>query len=71
MITRPDVLVLGITASVIGGLVGGILLFTGMNFIMSGQNSGWVLLLLTGPVCGVIGWFLARRLARKKSASPP
>ena len=65
MITRPDILVLGITASVIGGLVGGILLFTGMNLIVDGRNAGWVLLLATGPVCGGIGWYLARRLARK------
>ena len=65
MITRPDLLVLGITASVVGGLVGGILLFTGMNLIVGGQNAGWVLLLLTGPVCGLIGWYLARRLAKK------
>ena len=69
MITRPDLLVLGLTASVIGGLVGGILLFAGMNLIITGQNGGWLLLLLTGPVCAAIGWVLASRLARKKSAS--
>jgi hypothetical protein len=65
MITRPDILVLGIRASVIGGLVGGILLFTGMNLIMSGQNAGWVLLLLTAPVCMGIGWLLAKGLAKR------
>lgn len=65
MITRPDLLVLGIRASVIGGLVGGILLFTGMNMIMSGQNVGWVLLLLTAPACTGVGWLLAKGLAKK------
>ncbi len=65
MITRPDLLVLGIRASVIGGLVGGILLFTGMNLIISGQNFGWVLLLLTAPVCTGIGWLLAKGLVKK------
>ncbi len=65
MITRPDILVLGITASVIGGLFGGILLFVGMTLIMSGQNAGWLLLLATAPVCTAIGWWLARRVARK------
>jgi hypothetical protein len=65
MITKPDILVLGLTASVIGGLAGGILLFTGMNLIVSGQNGGWVLLLATGPACAGIGWLLARRLLRK------
>ncbi len=65
MITKPDILVLGITASVTSGLVGGILLFTGMNLIMGGQNFGWLLLLATGPVCAAIGWFLAKKLNRK------
>lgn len=65
MITRPDILVLGITASIFGGLVGGMLLFTGMNFIMTGQNAGWILLLGTAPACGLIGWYLARRLNKK------
>jgi hypothetical protein len=65
MITRPDILVLGITASVIGGLFGGMLLFVGMTLIMSGQNAGWLLLLATAPVCTGIGWWLARRVAKK------
>ncbi len=65
MITKPDILVLGLTCAVIGGLAGGMLLFTGMNLIVSGQNLGWVFLLATGPVCAAIGWFLAKRLAKK------
>ncbi len=65
MITKPDILVLGLTCSVIGGLAGGILLFTGMNLIVGGQNGGWLLLLATGPVCAGIGWYLAKRLNRK------
>lgn len=65
MITRPDLLILGLRASVIGGLVGGILLFAGMNLIMTGQNLGWLLLLLTAPACMAIGWLLANRLDRR------
>jgi hypothetical protein len=65
MVTRADLLVLGITASVVGGLVGGILLFTGMNLIMDGRNAGWLLLLITGPACGLIGWHLGRKLGKK------
>jgi hypothetical protein len=65
MITKPDILVLGLTSAVTGGLAGGILLFTGMNLIVSGQNLGWVLLLATGPLCAGLGWFLAKRLCRK------
>jgi hypothetical protein len=65
MITKPDILVLGLTSAVIGGMAGGILLFTGMNLIISGQNLGWVLLLATGPLCAAIGWFLAKRVCKK------
>ena len=69
MITRPDILLLGIRSSVLGGLAGGILLFTGMQLIISGQNAGWVLLLATAPACCGIGWLLAKGLAKK--ATPP
>ena len=65
MITRADILVLGLRAAVIGGLAGGILLFVGMNLVMSGQNIGWVPMLLSGPVCGGIGFLLARSLANR------
>lgn len=65
MITKPDILVLSLTSAVIGGLAGGILLFTGMNLIVGGNNTGWVLLLVTGPACAAIGWFLAKRLIKK------
>jgi hypothetical protein len=65
MITRADLLVLGLYSSVLGGLAGGILLFTGMNMVMSGQNLGWLFMLVAGPVCGGIGFFLARRAAKR------
>ena len=67
MTKRPEILVLGITACVLGGLFGGMLLFSGMTLIMSGQNTGWILLLTTAPVCALIGWYLARRVVAKLS----
>jgi hypothetical protein len=70
MITRADILVLGLYSAVLGGLAGGILLFAGMNLIMGGTNGGWILMLLAGPVCGAIGFFLARRTARKGGLPP-
>lgn len=65
MITRGDILLLGITASVIGSLTGGILLFAGMSLIVAGANLGWLLLLPAAPLSGLFGWILARRLAKQ------
>ncbi len=65
MITRADILVLGLRTAVIGGLAGGILLFVGMTLVMSGQNIGWLPMLLSGPVCGLIGYLFARSLANR------
>jgi hypothetical protein len=65
MITRAEILVLGLSAAVIGGLLGGILLFAGMNLVMQGRNIGWLLMLSTAPVCGGIGYWKAKRLADK------
>ena len=63
MISRGDILMLGIASGVSGGLIGGILLFAGMSMIVAGANLGWVLLLPAAPLSGVVGWILARRLA--------
>jgi hypothetical protein len=65
MITRADLLILGLSAGVLGGLAGGILLFAGMEMIMGGNNGGWILMLLAGPVCGGIGIVLARWAAKR------
>ena len=65
MITRADILVLGLSAAIIGGLVGGILLFAGMSLVMGGQNAGWIAMLLSSPICGAIGYWMAKRLANK------
>ncbi len=63
MISRGDILMLGISAGVTGGLIGGLLLGIGMNLIVAGANIGWLLLLPAAPLSGVVGWILARRLA--------
>ena len=65
MIDRGDVLMLGISASVIGCLVGGLLLGLGLGLVVAGANIGWLLLIPAAPVSGGIGWLLARRLARQ------
>lgn len=68
MVSRGEILILGITAGVSGGLIGGLLLGIGMDLVVNGQPLGWLLLLPAGPVSGIVGWLLARRLARQAAA---
>lgn len=70
MVTRNDIIMLGLGAGVTGGLVGGVLLFAGMTLVVGGANSGWLLLIPAAPVSGLIGWIMARRLARQLDANP-
>jgi len=65
MITRADIIWLGVAAGVIGSLVGGIMLGTGMDLIVNGQPWGWLLLLPGAPVSAVPGRLLARKLCRQ------
>ena len=67
MVTREDILVLGLTAGVIGSLVGGMMLGIGLGLVIGGQHLGWLLLLPAAPVAGMIGYLLARRLASRMS----
>ena len=50
MITRSDIIWLGVSAGVTGSLIGGMMLGIGMDLIVNGQP--W-------------GWLLARKLARR------
>ncbi len=65
MVTRGDILVLGISAGVSGGLIGGLLLGIGLGLVVAGANVGWLLLIPAAPISGVVGWVMARRLARQ------
>ena len=65
MINRGDILMLGLSAGVSGSLLGGLMLGIGMNLIMAGANIGWLLLLPAAPAAGLLGYLLARRLARQ------
>jgi hypothetical protein len=66
MITRADIIWLGVSAGVIGSLVGGMMLGIGMSMVMNGEPHGWLLLLPGAPVSAIPGWLLARRLARQQ-----
>jgi hypothetical protein len=65
MITRGDLLWLGLASGVTGGLIGGMLLGVGMYLAANGANIGWLMMLPAAPLSGVIGWILARRLAKQ------
>ena len=63
MITRSDIIWLGVAAGVMGSLIGGMMLGIGLDLIVNGQPWGWLLLLPAAPVSALPGWLLARKLA--------
>ncbi|PPQ38013.1 hypothetical protein [Rhodopila globiformis] len=65
MITRGEIIWLGVSAGVTGSLVGGMMLGIGMDLIVNGQPLGWLLLLPAAPVAALPGWLLARKLANQ------
>jgi hypothetical protein len=65
MVTRNDIVWLGVFAGVSGCLLGGMLLGIGMDLIVNGQPLGWLLMLPGAPVSALPGWVMARRLARQ------
>jgi hypothetical protein len=65
VVSRADILWLGIASAVIGCLVGGMMLGIGMDLIVNGQPLGWLIMLPGAPVSAIPGWLLAARLARQ------
>ena len=65
MINRGDILWLGISSGVTGGLIGGGMLGIGMDLMVNGQPIGLLLICIGGPASAIIGWLLSRRLARQ------
>ena len=65
MITRGDILWLGIASGVSGGLIGGSMLGVGMTLALQGAPIGLVLICIGGPSSALIGWLMSRRLARQ------
>lgn len=63
MVSRGDILMLGISAGVFGSLIGGTMLFAGMEMIAAGTNAGWLVMLPAAPVGATVGWIMGRRLA--------
>jgi len=65
MITRGDIVWLGISSGVTGGLIGGSMLGIGMDLMVNGQPFGLVPIIIGGPASALIGWLMSRRLARQ------
>ncbi len=65
MVTRGDIVWLGIASGVTGSLVGGLMLGIGMDLVVNGQPLGWLVMLPGAPVAAIPGWLLARKLARE------
>jgi hypothetical protein len=65
MIQRKDIIWLGVSAAVIGALVGGMMLGVGIALASHGAYAGFLLIAPGAPVAGLIGWRLAARLAQQ------
>lgn len=65
MITRGDILWLGIASGVTGGIIGGTMLGIGMDLVVNGQPFGLIPIIIGGPSSAIIGWLLSRRLAKR------
>ena len=65
MVTRGDILWLGIAGGVGGGLIGGLMLGIGMDLVVNGQPLGLLLILPGAPASALPGWIMARRLVQQ------
>ena len=68
MVNRSEIIWLGVASGVTGGLVGGLLLGIGIAMMIEGAYVGLILVCIGGPASGLIGWLLARQLARQLPA---
>jgi len=64
-VSREEILVLGLTAGVVGSLVGGLTLYAGLALVVAGSHAGWLLALPAAPLGGGLGYLLARKLASR------
>jgi hypothetical protein len=65
MVTRSQLLILGLTAGVLGSLVGGLMLGIGLGLVVNNVHAGWALVLPAAPLAGLLGYWQAKRLARQ------
>ena len=65
MINRGEIIWLGVASGVTGGMIGGLLLGIGIAMMLAGVYAGLLLICIGAPCSGLIGWLLARRLAKQ------
>ncbi len=65
MVTRADIIWLGVSCASFGALVGGLILAIGMDLTANGQPLGIILMVPGVPIAGAIGWWQGKRLARQ------
>ena len=65
MISRGDVVWLGVSSGVVGALLGGLLLGICMDLMVNGQPLGLLMVVPAAPLAAVPGWLLARQLAKR------
>jgi hypothetical protein len=68
MALREDIVVLGLTAGVMGSLVGGLMLGLGLGMVTQNVHAGWLLVIPAAPLSGWIGIRLGKRLVRRMEA---
>ena len=64
-VSRGDIIWLGVASGTTGGLLGGLVLGIGVAMVLSGLNIGLLLICVGAPASALIGWLLARRLAKR------
>jgi hypothetical protein len=65
MVNRGDIIWLGVASGVTGGLTGGLMLGIGMAMMIEGAYAGLLLICIGAPASGLVGWLMARRLAKQ------
>lgn len=65
MVNRGEIIWLGVASGVTGGLIGGMILGIGVAMMIAGLNMGLLLICIGAPCSGIIGWLMARRLAKQ------
>ena len=64
-VRRGDIIWLGVASGTTGGLLGGMVLGIGIAMMISGLPIGFLLICVGAPASALVGWLLARRLAKR------
>ena len=65
MINRGEIIWLGVASGVTGAIFGGVLLGLGIAMMLEGIHVGLLLICVGVPCSPLVGWLMARRLAKQ------